>query len=245
MHEFPEILEVVSKENKPELTSILQMGLPWMKLNTTCPEFSDKTITEAIAESSDIRSKLKMVQKDANYQIRNWDGNMYFGPANLNELVDLNNQDKAKNGYTNDINATAKLHRNDIEFKWHVNEDHVFRKWINSWIDDIDLNIVNTFVFPPGGFLFPHADTNSEPWGLDRIYIPLRHPKGTEFGFFKFGNMPANEREMWLIDQYTHIHWAMNRSNLPKITLAIGCNLKSIEETIISSFMNMMTYTTS
>ena len=112
------------------------------------------------------------------------------------------------------------------------------RKYVESLFPNIlDINIVNFYVLPPGGYLFPHVDPCTGPKNLNKLYIPLLWETGNEFGFYKWGNMPLKQGNVYLINNYRFAHWVLNRSNTHRIVLDIGANLNSLSDRIINSFL--------
>lgn len=59
--------------------------------------------------------------------------------------------------------------------------------------------------------------------------MPIKWPGGNEFGFLDFGNLPINENEVYLINNYKYPHWVINRSDQPRLVLNIGANLHKSE----------------
>lgn len=241
MHKFPKLIEDVSNNNKINLSSVLGLGLPYMKLDKICPDFGNDVINELITDSSDHRLRYKILKDSENYQTRQWLSGIYFGPtdADTDKFLELYRNYTLTHKIQNDTDRIVQIFRDELEFEWKLDSSHPIRKWVSTFLNDDDIYAINTFVFPAGGYLFPHADKTDGKFGLERIYIPLKWPVGCEFGVYNFGNMPVKERELWLIDQYTHIHWALNRSEEPRVVLGISCKLQKIENLIISSFEKM------
>lgn len=235
MHEFPKLLEDVSQNNRLELNTILTSGLPWLRLKIPVPHFSDETIHEAIEQSTNWRDKWQDVE--SNYQVREWNGSLLFGPEDFAEFSEhVRNDDQY--GHSDDYDRMCMINRQRFKFGWRINEDHPIRKFVNSiFPNDADINIVNYFTSPPGGYLFPHLDPTSSEKSLNKLYVPLKWSEGNEFGFYRWGNMPVEEGNAYLINNYSHVHWVVNRSNQDRVVLAIGANLSKIENLIKDSFL--------
>jgi len=229
---FPSLLIQARNKNKLELDSILGCGLPWLRLDLTCPKFSQQVLDTAVSQSTDWRS-----QWNANfpsYQVRNWNGQILFGPDHSNRLDEI-----LKNGpVINDEDAICKTHRQELTFRWRIDPDHPVRQWINTFLDDENINIVNYYVLPPGGYLHPHSDPCVGNKWLNKIYVAIKWPTGAELGFLDWGNVPIQETDVFLINNYKYPHWALNNGEENRIVLDIGCNLESIQDLVKKSFIN-------
>lgn len=235
MHEFPKLLEDVSKNNKLELNTILNCGIPWLRLKIKVPHFSDETIAEAIRQCTNWRDKWKDVE--SNYQVREWNGNMLFGPEDWEAFSDHIQKDE-EYGNHDDYDRMCMINRNKFKFGWRIDETHPIRRFVSSiFPNEQHVNIVNYFTSPPGGYLFPHMDPTSSEKSLNKLYVPLRWPDGNEFGFYRWGNMPVEEGNAYLINNYSHVHWVANRSDQDRVVLSIGADLTQIKETIKDSFL--------
>jgi len=231
MYNFPPLIEQASKNNKFDLNTFLNCGLPWLKLDLQVPQFSQQVIDHAVETMQDWRSQWGLI--DPNYQVKEWNGTMMFGPADWSNWLELIKD----NEFANDEDHLCMIHRKDVEFDWRIPKDNAIRQWINSWLDDSNINIVNTYVLPPGGYLFPHIDPCEHQRALNKIYIAVKWPEGAEFGFLNFGNIPMKTGDAYIINNYRYPHWVLNRSNENRVVLDIGCNLHSIEPLIKQSFL--------
>jgi hypothetical protein len=237
MHKFPKLLEDVSKENAFDLNNFLESGIPWIKLNIDVPEFAQQVFDEAVAQSSDWRkqwffsNETKSIEVD--YQVNNWNGSLLFGPTDWNKWQAIVESDSD----ANDADHLCLIHRKSLNFEWRLDAAHPIRQFVEKIFPNVeDINIVNFFVLPPGGYLFPHIDPTVGTRALNKIYIPLSWKEGNEFGFYKWGNAPFVESRAYLINNYSNVHWVLNRSSEPRIVLDIGANLYSIHDLIKESF---------
>ena len=228
---FPKLLTAASKENSLQLNSILSSGLPWLKLDIKCPTFSQEILDRAVKESTDWRSQWGFEGKD--YDTNDWNGKILFGPEDWPAWVEL----IKPNIVIDDEDNLCKKHRHDVEFGWYVGPDHPVRQWVNSFLDDDSINIVNYYVLPPNGYLHPHYDPCIGNKWLNKIYAAVKWPPGCEFGFLDWGNAPINESDVFLINNYQYPHWVLNQGNENRIVLDIGCNLASIQDLIKRSFL--------
>lgn len=237
MHQFPKLINDLIENNKLDLDTLLSCGIPWLKLNIEVPRFSKEVIQEGILQSTNWRDYWGDVE--TNYQVKTWNGSMLFGPKNFNQF----RSDMSKNpnyGIDDDYDHMCMMHRHEYEYEWRLQSDHPIRLFVESiFPNKEDINVVNYYVSPPGGYLFPHRDNTSGKKQLNKIYIPLQWAKGNELGFYNWGNAPFKEGEAYLVNNYSHTHWFVNRSDLDRIVLAIGSNLQSIENLIIESFLKV------
>ena len=67
---FPNLLSCARDQNRLELDSILGCGLPWLRLDLTCPQFSQYVLDAAVTQSTDWRSQWNLTAPL--YQVRNW-----------------------------------------------------------------------------------------------------------------------------------------------------------------------------
>lgn len=237
MNDFPKLIEEVSKHNQFDLNYFLNSGIPWLKLNINVPNFDQTVFTEAIQQSTDWRKKWNFSNKNelvtTDYQVKEWNGSLLFGPTNWKKWLQIVNN----NNHKNDEDHLCMLHRNDLGFSRRLEESHPIRKFVESiFSHEKDINIVNFYVLPPGGYLFPHIDPTQGDKALNKIYIPLKWKEGNEFGFYKLGNAPFKQNRAYLINNYRYAHWVLNRSNEPRVVLDIGANLHSISDLIQQSY---------
>jgi len=235
MHEFPKFIEDCSRENRLKLNTLLSSGLPWLKLNIPVPKFDIDVYNSAVEQSTDWRSQWAANTKYRNIDnnlVRQWNGQLLFGPSDWDNWLDI---------YTNvngsDEDEMCKRYRHELDFSWRLRQGHPIRNFVEEiFPNPLDINIVNFYVLPPGGYLFPHTDPTVGPKALNKLYIPLQWTEGNEFGFYEWGNMPVEQGNVYLVNNYRYAHWVLNRSNQSRIVLDIGSNLNSIEQIIIESF---------
>lgn len=237
MNDFPKLINEISQHNTFDLNYFLNSGIPWLKLNIDVPEFDQTVLDEAVQQSTNWRKKWnfsnKSEQFDVDYQIKEWNGSLLFGPSDWERWLKIVENDNNKN----DEDHLCMLYRNDLDFSWRIKKSHPIRKFVESiFPSDRDVNIVNFYVLPPGGYLFPHIDPTQDDKALNKIYIPLKWKQGNEFGFYKFGNAPFKQNRAYLINNYRYVHWVLNRSDEPRVVLDIGSNLHSIADLIQQSY---------
>ena len=234
---FPKLIEDLSANNKLELDTLLGCGLPWLKLDYAVPEFNESVFTSAVSQSTDWRTQWGFNDKykgdNNDSQVKGWNGQLLFGPHNWEEWIKIYT-DKSDS----DEDEMCKRYRQDIEFSWRLQEDHPIRQFVESiFPNPADINIVNFYTLPPGGYLFPHVDPSIGNKALNKIYIPLLWEHGNEFGFYQWGNIPIHQGDVYLINNYRYAHWVCNKSNSYRVVLDIGANLNSISEKIIKNFL--------
>ena len=237
MHKFPKLIEEISHNNEFDLDNFLDSGIPWVKLNIDVPAFDQAVFDQAVKQSTNWRQQWLFTNDQENieidYQINQWNGQVLFGPSDWTAWMNLVAGDNKKN----DEDRLCMIHRNNFDFDWRLNTDHPIRQFVESvFPNQQDINIVNFYVLPPGGYLFPHIDPCESAKALNKIYIPLQWSEGNEFGFYKWGNAPMVERTAYLINNYRYVHWVLNRSNEPRVVLDIGANLHAIKDLIKESF---------
>lgn len=237
MNEFPKLIEELSSHNSFDLDHFLDCGVPWLKLNLDVPDFDQTVFDDAVKQSTNWRQQWLFTNNQENieidYQIKEWNGQVLFGPTDWTAWMDL----VAGDNKINDEDRLCMLHRNEFEFDWRLEPTHPIRQFVESiFPNQQDINLVNFYVLPPGGYLFPHIDPCAGAKALNKIYIPLKWADGNEFGFYKWGNAPMVERNAYLINNYRYVHWVLNRSNEPRVVLDIGSNLHAIKDLIEESF---------
>jgi hypothetical protein len=225
------LLNDLSKENCLQLDSILSSGMPWLKLDLAIPQFPSQVLNDAIAASNGWHDLWgEKPPEIPNYHI--WDGKVLFGPTNWNQWADIIASDSSE-----DEDGLSKKYRNDVEFGWHIGDDHPVRKWINSFLDDDAINLVSYYVLGPYGYLLPHYDLCTGDKRLNKIYAAVTWPDDCEFGFLDWGNVPIQQGDVFLINNYRYPHWVINRGDQHRIVLDIGCDLNSIQDLIKRSFL--------
>ena len=91
--------------------------------------------------------------------------------------------------------------------------------------------------------MFPHRDYASDGFGLAKIYVALKWGKGNTFGMYGCGEMPINEGDVFLLNNYTLPHWVYNGSNQDRVVIDISANLhsKTLSQEIIKAFKKCFT----
>lgn len=204
------------------------LKLPWLKLNLQFTNNLDLEYINSLASMNQgWRDQWGTQFKDTDYQVKEWNGNFIFGPTDMNKFLKIVGKEPhwIKNKFDED--CQCKFFRNSAKFDWLVNKDDPIRKWISALIPDQDLNIVNTYVLPPGGYVYPHRDYSYYDSGLAKLYIPIQWENGSVFGMYGVGNIPLTSGTVFLINNYTLPHWVYNGSDQSRVVVSIGANLKS------------------
>lgn len=228
------LLNNLSRENSLQLDSILSSGIPWLKLDLEIPKFSIEVLNDAVESSVGWHSQWDShyAQPDPSSQTDSWDGKVLFGPKNWNEWTPKILSDRIE-----DEPGLAKKYRRDLDFAWHIDIDHPVRKWVNSFLDDDAINLVSYYVLGPQGYIQPHYDNTTGNKWLNKMYAAIAWPDGCEFGFLDWGNAPIQEGDVFLINNYQHSHWVINRGTQPRIVMDINCDLTKIQDLIKRSFL--------
>lgn len=216
-----------------------KLKLPWLKLKINFPSI-EETYFKKLQTEQDWRKKWQFQSYEQNsYQVKGWHGDFLFGPKPFDKFLEEFKTEISKYGKI-DEDCICRTFRNKFKFDWHVDENDFIRQWINQLIPDEDLNIVNTYFLPPGGYVFPHRDYSHDDLSLAKIYIAARWKEGNEFGVYGCGNIPIKETDVFLINNYTLPHWVYNGSNDTRLVIDIGANLNSpkIKKIIEDSFQN-------
>lgn len=237
MHEYPKLITDLMLHNTLNLDTILSCNIPWLKLNINVPKFSDDILNQALKESTDWRDYWGDIE--SNYQVKQWNGSVLFGPTNFTKFrEELKKQSKCI--VDDDEDHTCMIERNNYDFSWKISENHPIRQFVKTLFpNDEDINIVNYYILPPGGFVFPHRDRTTGKHQLNKIYIPIQWDEGNVFGFYKWGNAPIKEGNAYLLNNYSYTHWVVNNSQTNRIVLTMGTNLNAIKDIIIDSFLNL------
>lgn len=237
MKNLPKLLNDAHLLNEIDIGVITKnLKIPWLKLDFSIAKPTKAQINTLIT-NQDWRKVWKFKDYSINsYQVKNWNGQMLFGPTDFAKFLEKSN--KNKNLTNLDEDTKCKYFRKIFNYDWYVDEHNFIRKEIQKYIPKNDLNIVNTYVLSPGGYVFPHRDYSIDGLGLAKIYIALKWPEGSTFGMYGCGNLPIQEGDVFLINNYTLPHWVVNQSNDHRIVIDIGANLHSpvLKESIIKSF---------
>lgn len=237
---LPELLTQCLAHNKFDIDVVTdQLKLPWLKLDLKFSNaLSPQYIKSLESTTNGWRDAWNANFENIKYQVKGWNGNFIFGPSNMNEFLSLVQKNKTWSEKFFDEDSQCKFFRNDVEFEWKVDSSDPIRSWISSLVPDQDLNIVNTYVLPPGGYVFPHRDYSYHNSGMVKIYIPVTWEAGSVFGLYGVGNIPLSSGDVFLINNYTLPHWVYNGSNKHRLVISIGANLKSprLQKAIEKSF---------
>ena len=225
------LLDDLGRENSLQLGSILSSGIPWLKLDLEIPKFSTEILNHAV-ESSVGWHSLWDPQEKTLHQYHIWNGKVLFGPTDWNEWTAKISSDTSA-----DEPGLAKKYRRELDYSWHIDVDHPVRKWVNSFLNDDAINLISYYVLGPDGYLPPHYDPSPDNKWLNKIYAAVAWPDGCKFGFLDWGNVPIQEGDVFLINNYQHPHWVVNRGTQPRIVIDINCDLTKIQDLIKRSFL--------
>lgn len=233
------LLQDALTQNSTEVDIIVKkLKLPWLKLELNFPKIAEEDF-QTLKTEQDWRKKWQFPSYDENcYQVKGWNGDFIFGPKPFDEFLKNFKTEISKNSKM-DEDCICRVFRNKFQFDWYVEEKNFIRQWINQLIPDEDINIVNTYFLPPGGYVFPHRDYNTyDELSLAKIYIAAQWKEGNVFGMYGCGNIPIKEGDVYLINNYTLPHWVYNGSNETRLVIDIGANLNSpkIKKIIENSF---------
>ena len=148
--QIPKLLKDAMENNTVDVDVLSKhLKIPWIKLDIKIPNLDIPISTE------DWREKWGFKDLDKNsYQVNQWNGNLLFGPTEWQKFLDKANQ----LGEQIDEDCKCRLFRKQFKYDWYIEKDNVVRKAISKIFPDDDLNLVNTYTLPPGGWLFPHRD---------------------------------------------------------------------------------------
>ena len=241
---LPELLKQCIEHNEPSVDIITnRLKLPWLKLNLNFSNVLDNEYVQKLqAEELSWRTTWYGTADPVRVNRSPWLGRFLFGPKNFSDFLSAvaHNEKFSKNSYDED--CQCKFFRKDFEFEWKVDSNNKIRKWVSNLIPDCDLNIVNTYVLPPQGYVLPHTDRSYYGSGTAKIYIPVTWEAGSVFGMYGVGNIPLSSGDVFLINNYTLPHWVYNGSDSHRVVISIGANLDSpnlavlIKESFIKTF---------
>lgn len=240
---IPELLKQCIDLNEPSIDIIAnKLKLPWLKLNLNFSGTLDNDYVQQLqAEDTSWRAIWQTDFDHIKYQVNGWNGSFLFGPENFLDFLSAvsDNKEFFENSYDED--CQCKFFRKNFNFEWKVNPQDQIRKWVSDLIPDCDLNIVNTYVLPPQGYVYPHRDYSYHGSGLAKIYIPVQWEAGSVFGMYGVGNMPLSNGDAFLINNYSLPHWVYNGSDSHRVVISIGANLESpkLSRLIKESFVNL------
>ena len=236
-NKIPKLLADSMSQNSYDIDVITKhLKLPWLKLDIKFDTPSDQDIEETLSHT-DWRHKWKWNSSDNAYQVKGWNGNIFFGPTDFENFLNVSSANG--NEHTHDEDSKCRHYRKTLDYDWYVNDNSYVKRQVKKIIpDDADINLVNSYSLPPGGYVFPHRDYAIDNMGLAKIYVALKWSTDNIFGMYGCGNLPIKEGDVFLINNYTLPHWVYNGSKEDRIVIDISANLhcKSIKTKIIESF---------
>lgn len=229
---LPRLLQDAIKSNEYDINVITKhLKLPWLKLDL---DFGlDENDHDQLMSQEDWRTKWNFPSlEDNSYQVKNWNGKIFFGPRDFSKFLDLSKSHQ----HDHDEDSKCRLYRKKMEYGWAT--ESVIKQKIQKLIPDADLNLVNSYVLPPGGYIFPHRDYAIDGFGLAKIYVAVKWKKGNIFGMYGCGDIPIKQGDVLLVNNYTLPHWVYNGSDENRIVLDVSANLQSpnIKDSIINAF---------
>ena len=235
---IPKLLKDAITHNEYDIETITKyLKIPWLKLDLKFDTPSQIEIQELLSES-DWRKKWKFKGlSDGLYQVKGWHGNIFFGPTDFDQFAEMSSKDSYSHDHDED--SRCRHFRKLVNYSWKVKDNSYIKKQVKKIIpNDDDINLVNSYSLPPGGYVFPHRDYAMDGMGLAKIYVAIKWGKGNLFGMYGCGDIPINEGEVFLLNNYTLPHWVYNGSNEDRIVIDISANLKSpiIKQKIIQAF---------
>jgi len=224
--QLPKLLADAIEHNCVDVDVITKnLKLPWLKLDIKFPTL-DYDYLNNLEDTKSWRAKWKFKNIDSNsYQVKGWNGDFLFGPKPFDEFINKVNENKQFEKIDED--SKVKHFRKDFSFDWYVDEHDPIRTWISNLIPKDDINIVNTYFLPPGGYVFPHRDYSKDNMGLAKVYIAAQWEQGNVFGMYGCGDIPIKQGDVMLINNYTLPHWVYNGSDQKRLVIDIGANLQS------------------
>lgn len=240
---IPKLLKDAIGENSIDIDIITKkLKIPWLKLDISFDPPSDADIDQLLS-NKDWRKKWNSTDQDsASYQVKGWNGNIFFGPTDFDKFLSMN--EKENKQHDHDEDSKCRKFRKELEYSWCVNDNSYIRKQVKKILpNDNDINLVNSYSLPPGGYVFPHRDYAIDGMGLAKIYVALKWSKENIFGMYGCGAIPISEGDVFLLNNYTLPHWVYNGSNDDRIVIDISANLHSpiIKNKIIEAFRKAFT----
>jgi hypothetical protein len=239
---IPKLLKDAMSQNSYDIDVITKyLKIPWLKLDITFDTPSNDDIKETLSET-DWRGKWQFPDDGKmSYQVKGWNGNIFFGPTDFKKFLDMSSAGDNQHVYDED-NKCRKF-RKILNYDWCVDDNCYIKKQVKKILpNDEDINLVNSYSLPPGGYVFPHRDYAIDNMGLAKIYVALKWSKDNIFGMYGCGNIPINEGDVFLLNNYTLPHWVYNGSNEDRVVIDISANLHSpmIKQKIIDAFKKSM-----
>ena len=235
---IPKLLKDIIEQNTFDIDVITKkLKLPWLKLDIKIKSPGEDQMQNFVS-NKDWRKQWNYPDTEQDsYQVKGWNIDVFFGPTDWTRFLSLANQN-------HDEDSRCRAHRQNLEYDWYVDKNHWLRQEIAKiFPNDDDINLVNTYSLPPGGYVFPHRDYAGDGMGLAKIYIALKWSKDNVFGMYGCGNMPVREGDVFLLNNYTLPHWVYNGSKDDRIVIDISANLHSpiIKEKIVKAFKKTFT----
>jgi len=230
---LPKLLKDAIDENSYDIDIITKhLKLPWLKLDLDFGEWTEHHV-KILKSLDDWRKKWSRADTVKNsYQVKNWTGKILFGPLDFEKFLNLSDS----NDVNHDEDSKCRKFRHQLAYGW--TDQTAMNLKINKLIPDEDLNLVNSYILPPGGYVFPHRDYAIDGMGLAKIYVAVKWGQGNLFGQYGCGSIPIKQGDVYLINNYTLPHWVYNGSDEDRIVLDISANLNSpiVKQSIITAF---------
>ena len=170
---IPKLLRDSIEQNDYDIDVITKkLKLPWLKLDIKLDEPTQEEIKQMYS-NADWREKWNYpTLTEDSYQVKGWNGDVFFGPKDWTEFLELNMQDQKEHDHDED--SKCRKFRKLIPYGWYVNQEHYLRRQLKKIIpNDDDINLVNSYSLPPKGYVFPHRDYAIDGMGLARIHHGL------------------------------------------------------------------------
>ena len=237
---IPKILADALAYNAVDVDIICRrLKIPWLTLDLTAPVLAQSYLEDLYLRSLDWRETWGFQDLENNaYQVKGWNGQLLFGPRDLPVfLQDAHTRDGGRYAWYDEDSQVRNL-RSQTECAWRLDSGDPIRTWVEDLVGDPDLNMVNTYWLPPGGFVLPHRDYTLDENGLNKIYLAVDWAPGNRFGMYGCGDLPIEQGQVLLINNYTLPHWVYNGSDRKRLVLSMSANLKSptLERLIVQAY---------
>ena len=235
---LPKLLRDALQDNTYDVDVITKhLKLPWLKLDIELGTWSDDEIGQ-LQTSDDWRSQWRFKGLNENaYQVKDWNGKILFGPCDFEKFIDISGQES----HDHDEDSKCRHHRHQLEYDWV--QPSAVQERIESIIPREHLNLVNSYILPKGGYVFPHRDYAIDGMGLAKIYVAARWGDGNRFGMYGCGDIPIKQGDVILLNNYTLPHWVYNGSDTDRLVIDISADLRSpvISDSIVNAFKRTFT----
>ena len=165
---LPKLLQDVLNHNSVDVKIITEtLKLPWLKLNLKFPTITEEQIKN-LAEVIDWRKIWDGYSENyesSQYQIKEWTGQILFGPKPFAKFFEESTKTKDFREKF-DEDSKCKFFRKQFNYDWYINNSNIIRTFISEILPDKDINLVNTYILSPGGYVFPHRDYSIDNVGL-------------------------------------------------------------------------------